>query len=93
MTPDGFRWSKFRLGRFAKYFYAAAAIFNAIVFAVEVSPFFFPVTPGTFNFVSPSFPRGYADLIGFSSAQMTGRSDLGCIHHLRDLELVDHPRG
>lgn len=74
ITPDGFKWSKFRLGRFAKYFYAATAFFNAIVFAVEISPFFFPVTAETFNFVSPSkfdyFPRGYLDLIGFSFFRM-----------------------
>ena len=69
MTPDGFKWSKFKLGSSAKYFYAAAALFNAVVFAVEVSPFFFPVTAGTFNFVSVSkhsrFPCGRADLTGF----------------------------
>ena len=69
MTPDGFKWSKFKLGSFAKYFYAAAALFNTVVFAVEVSPFFFPVTAGTFNFVSVSkhsrFPCGRADLTGF----------------------------
>jgi translation initiation factor 5B len=53
MTSDGFKWSKFRLGAFAKYCYAAAAFFNAILFAVEVSPFFFPVNAQTFNFVSP----------------------------------------
>ena len=62
MTPDEFKWSKFKLGRFAKCFYAAAAIFNAMFFAVEVSPFFFPVTAQTFNFVSPPqrkcFPCG-----------------------------------
>jgi translation initiation factor 5B len=53
MTPDGFKGSKFRLGPFAKYFYAAAAFFNTILIAVEVSPFFFPVTAETFNFVGP----------------------------------------
>jgi len=51
MTPDDFKSSKFKLGPFAKYFYVAAAFFNAIVFAVQVSPFFFPVTAETFNFV------------------------------------------
>jgi len=49
MIPDGFRWSKFKLGPYAKYCYAAA-FFNAILFAVEISPFFFPVTAETFNF-------------------------------------------
>lgn len=54
MTPDNFKWSKYKLGPYAKYCYAAAALFNALVFAVEVSPFFFPNTAETFNFVSPS---------------------------------------
>jgi len=50
MTPNDFRSSRFGLGRFAKPFYVAAAFFNAIVFAVQVSPFTFPVTAQTFNF-------------------------------------------
>lgn len=52
MTPHDFKSSKFKLGPLAKYFYVAAAFFNAIVFSVQVSPFFFPVTAETFNFVS-----------------------------------------
>lgn len=95
MTPDGFKWSKFKLGPYAKYCYAAAAFFNAILFAVEVSPFFFPVTAETFNFVSLSkndcFPRGYADLILFPSLRTTGCGHLGCSHHLRRIELAVHP--
>ena len=70
MTPNDFKSSKFKLGRFANYFYVAAAFFNAIVFAVEVSPFFFPVTAETFNFVSPEYGcilRERTDLISFSS--------------------------
>jgi translation initiation factor 5B len=53
MTPNDFKSSKFRLGRLAKPFYVAAVLFNALVFATQVSPFFFPVTAETFNFVSP----------------------------------------
>ena len=52
MTPDGFKWSKYRIGPLAKYCYAAAAFFNAIFFTVEISPFFFPVNADTFKFVS-----------------------------------------
>lgn len=37
MTPDNFQSSHFRLGAFAKPFYLAAAVFNAIVFAVGSS--------------------------------------------------------
>jgi len=50
MTPNDFKSSKLKLGRFAKPFYVAAAFFNAIIFSVQVSPFFFPVTAETFNF-------------------------------------------
>lgn len=50
MTPNHFQSSRFSLGRFAKPFYLAAAIFNGIVFAVDISPFDFPVTAETFNF-------------------------------------------
>jgi translation initiation factor 5B len=71
ITPDEFKGSKFNLGPFAKWFYAATALFNAILFAVQSSPFFFPVTAETFNFVSLSkhsyyFHRTYVDLIFFS---------------------------
>ena len=52
MTPNDFKSSKFKLGRFAKPFYFSATLFNALVFATQVSPFFFPVTAQTFNFVS-----------------------------------------
>ncbi len=34
MTPNRFRTSHFLLGRFAKPFYAAAALFNGLIFAV-----------------------------------------------------------
>lgn len=51
-TPDEFKWSKLKLGPFAKPFYAAAVFFSAIVLSVQISPFFFPVTAETFNFVS-----------------------------------------
>ncbi|KAF7319913.1 Gamma-aminobutyric acid transporter [Mycena kentingensis (nom. inval.)] len=50
MTPDGFRGSKFWLGKLGRPFYASALFFNSIVFAVMISPFFFPVTGETFNF-------------------------------------------
>lgn len=36
MTPNHFRTSHFRLGKFAKPFYVAAVFFNAIVFAVRI---------------------------------------------------------
>lgn len=55
VTPNHFKSSHFNLGRLAKPFYVATAIFNAIVFAVMISPFEFPVTAQTFNFVSACF--------------------------------------
>ncbi|KAI6099153.1 hypothetical protein F5141DRAFT_1066724 [Pisolithus sp. B1] len=42
--------SHFRLGKYAKPFYLCAALFNTLIFAVDISPFYFPVTADTFNF-------------------------------------------
>ncbi|KAJ6464674.1 gamma-aminobutyric acid transporter [Mycena vitilis] len=55
MTPNDFQSSHFRLGVLARPFYASAVFFNAIVFAVMISPFFFPVTAETFNFAPVIF--------------------------------------
>lgn len=52
MTPNGFKSTKFPLGKFARPAYFAAFVFNGIVFASYVSPFSFPVTAQTLNFVS-----------------------------------------
>lgn len=52
MTPDHFQSSHFRLGKLAKPFYIVAILFNALVFSVQISPFTFPVSADTFNFVS-----------------------------------------
>lgn len=57
MTPNSFHSTKFRLGPFRLPMYAATSFFNAIVFAVMISPFFFPVTAESFNFVSSSIPE------------------------------------
>lgn len=62
MTPNDFKSSKFKLGPFANYFYVATVFFNALVFSVQVSPFFFPVTAETFNFVS-RFLHGFSPLV------------------------------
>ncbi|KAI1788965.1 hypothetical protein LXA43DRAFT_1183593 [Ganoderma leucocontextum] len=50
MTPNDFTNSHFYLGRWRTPFYASTVLFNGIVFAVQVSPFFFPTTAETFNF-------------------------------------------
>ncbi|KAJ3479047.1 hypothetical protein NLI96_g9334 [Meripilus lineatus] len=55
MTPNDFKGSHFYLGKYRKPFYAATVFFNAIVFSVQVSPFFFPTTPETFNFACVIF--------------------------------------
>ncbi|KAJ3783601.1 hypothetical protein GGU10DRAFT_428938 [Lentinula aff. detonsa] len=55
MTPDDFRSSRFCLGRFAKFFYACAFLFNGLVFAVMISPFYFPVDAESFNFACVIF--------------------------------------
>lgn len=50
-TPNHFRSTKFHLGKFRLPMYAATAIFNALIFSVDISPFFFPVDAQSFNFV------------------------------------------
>lgn len=92
MTPNDFQSSKFKLGRFAKPFYVVAALFNALVFAVQVSPFYFPVTAETFNFVSPSEYNHSLRAKRLTNCSMTGWGYHGCDHHLRNIELVVHPR-
>jgi translation initiation factor 5B len=67
-TPDGFKSTKFNLGVFRRPFYLVGLVFNLFIlgvcrnhsgpilfgqqFQVDLSPFFFPVTVDTFNFVS-----------------------------------------
>ncbi|CAL1710066.1 unnamed protein product [Somion occarium] len=50
ITPDDFKTSHFYLGKWRKPFYVATILFNGLVFACQISPFFFPVTAETFNF-------------------------------------------
>jgi translation initiation factor 5B len=57
MTPNNFQSSYFRLGKFAKPFYIVAVLFNGLVVAVFISPFSFPVTAETFNFVRAFLSR------------------------------------
>ncbi|KAJ7590559.1 gamma-aminobutyric acid transporter [Mycena floridula] len=69
MTPDEFQSSAFRLGRFKKWFYGAAVLFNGLIFAVMISPFFFPVTSETFNFAPVIF--GAVTILGVISWWLT----------------------
>jgi len=55
MTPNNFKSSYFNLGRYAKPFYVSAILFNALIVAVMLSPFEFPVTADTFNFACVIF--------------------------------------
>ncbi|KAF8966419.1 hypothetical protein BDZ97DRAFT_1903742 [Flammula alnicola] len=55
MTPNHFKSSYFYLGRLAKPFYLSAVLFNALIVAVMLSPFFFPVSADTFNFACVIF--------------------------------------
>jgi translation initiation factor 5B len=49
-TPHAFKSSHFYLGRWARPMYVSTVLFNGLIFAVMVSPFYFPVTADTFNF-------------------------------------------
>jgi len=68
-TPNDFQSSRFRLGRFARPFYVCAVGFNALVFAVMISPFTFPVTGETFNFAVVIF--GAVTIFGVASWYFT----------------------
>ncbi|KAI0002877.1 hypothetical protein BJV74DRAFT_813839 [Russula compacta] len=54
-TPNAFKKSHFYLGRWAKPMYVSTVLFNGLIFAVMISPFYFPVTASTFNFASVIF--------------------------------------
>jgi len=54
-TPHAFKTSHFYLGRWAKPMYLSTVLFNGLVFAVTISPFFYPVTADTFNFACTIF--------------------------------------
>ncbi|PCH41638.1 amino acid transporter [Wolfiporia cocos MD-104 SS10] len=54
-TPNDFKSSHFFLGKWRKPFYAAATLFNGLVAATQVSPFYFPVNAQTFNFAAVIF--------------------------------------
>ncbi|GLB33307.1 putative gamma-aminobutyric acid transporter [Lyophyllum shimeji] len=69
MTPGRFKSSYFYLGKLAVPFYVCAVIFNGIVFSVMISPFFFPVTPDTFNFACVIF--GAVTIFGIISWWLT----------------------
>jgi len=51
MTPKAFRSSHYHLGKFAPLLYLIVVLYQGVVFAVDISPFFFPVTAAAnFNF-------------------------------------------
>ncbi|KAI0302969.1 gamma-aminobutyric acid transporter [Russula brevipes] len=50
LTPHAFKSSHYYLGRWARPMYLCTVLFNGLVFAVMISPFYFPVTAETFNF-------------------------------------------
>ncbi|KAH9978204.1 gamma-aminobutyric acid transporter [Lactifluus volemus] len=55
LTPHAFKTSRFHLGRWARPMYLSTVLFNGLVFAAMMSPFYFPVTVDTFNFACVIF--------------------------------------
>ena len=53
MTPNYFQSSHFKLGKFAKPFYACAAVFNALIFAVRL-----PLRIDAVNRAHPTYLTG-----------------------------------
>ncbi|CAA7259575.1 unnamed protein product [Cyclocybe aegerita] len=90
MTPDNFKSSHFYLGRFRKFFYLVAILFNALIVAVMLSPFFFPVTAENFNFACVIF--GSITLFGILSWYFTPSEKwLRREHVLKALRAADEP--
>ncbi|KAG1787654.1 uncharacterized protein HD556DRAFT_1246519, partial [Suillus plorans] len=90
MTPNCFQSSHFKLGKYAKPFYVCAVLFNALVFAVDISPFEFPVTAQTFNFATVIF--GAISIFAFLSWYFTPEEKwLRKEQILKAYETVDHP--
>ena len=91
MTPDHFKASYYYLGRYRKLCYLAAALFNALIFSVMISPFYFPVSSQTFNFVSPI--QVSLATQSHKMSHRTGVCDLWSGYNFRGLELCAHTRG
>ncbi|KAJ3500376.1 hypothetical protein NLJ89_g9825 [Agrocybe chaxingu] len=90
MTPDNFKSSHFYLGRFRKILYLVAILFNALIVAVMLSPFFFPVTAENFNFACVIF--GSITLFGILSWYLTPSEKwLRREHVLKALRAADEP--
>ncbi|WVQ81148.1 hypothetical protein IAT38_003270 [Cryptococcus sp. DSM 104549] len=68
-TPNGFKSSKMSLGVFAKPFYVLAFVWNCVVFATYISPFYFPVDASGFNYSVVIF--GAVTIFGFLSWLLT----------------------
>lgn len=69
ITPNEFKKSKFSLGMWAKPFYVVAFVWNCIVFATYISPFYFPVDARGFNYSVVIF--GAVTIFGFLSWLLT----------------------
>ncbi|KAG8919363.1 hypothetical protein FRC03_001638 [Tulasnella sp. 419] len=69
MTRNSFKNTQFSLGRASKLFYASTALFCALIFAVYVSPFVFPVTAQNLNFGGIIF--GAVTILGLISYWLT----------------------
>ncbi|ODN81104.1 hypothetical protein L202_03198 [Cryptococcus amylolentus CBS 6039] len=50
VTPDGFKNSKMGLGGLAKPFYVITIVWNLVLFAVLISPFYLPTSASIFNY-------------------------------------------
>ncbi|KAG9055362.1 hypothetical protein FS842_002427 [Serendipita sp. 407] len=81
LTPDAFKTSHYRLGKLGRPFYAIAVLFQGLVFAVDISPFFFPVTAAYFNYAPVIF--GAATIFAILSWWFTPESRWLRTEHLK----------
>lgn len=88
LTPNDFKSSRFYLGKWRKPFYVAAVLFNGLVFATQISPFYFPVNAESFNFACVIF--GSVTVFGILSWYFIPEEKwLRREHVLRALEVAD----
>ncbi|KAI0959235.1 hypothetical protein AcW1_004115 [Taiwanofungus camphoratus] len=91
LTPNDFKSSHFYLGRWRKPFYVATVVFNGIVFACQISPFYFPVNAQSFNFACVIF--GSVTIFGILSWYFIPEEKwLRREQILRALEVADEPQ-
>ncbi|KAF8325467.1 amino acid/polyamine transporter I [Cantharellus anzutake] len=91
-TRNHFKSTKFNLGRLKVPFYLSAVLFNALVVAVMVSPFVFPVTAQNLNYAGVIF--GVVTVMAIASWWFTPSDRWLRYEHVKEIwDTTDQPGG